>query len=419
MSWARGLTRTQWLILAVAWLGWVFDIMDTALFNFAKEPMLTEMLGSKDLYKLHGTAIEGNIQMVFLIGWAIGGLIFGLLADRWGRTRVLILTILSYSVLTGLTALCRTPDQVAVVRFLSALGIGGEWAAGASLVAETFPDKARAGAAALLQSAAAFGPWFAAIANLRIHSGEWRTLFLVGIAPALVCVAIRLGVQEPESSPKPRGDWLGPLRELMAEPQWRRNALIATLIGIVGITGAGIVSFWLPNLVSQAGKGLPAEYVKNFKSYNTFTFHIGTLLGVLVFPWLCVRFGRKPSFAAFFILAPLSIAFTLYGGASLQRLLILLPVTAFFSIGLSAGFVLYFPELFPPRFRATGSGLAYNVGRIAAAPMPAFIGWVIGSYGGNVGTGVIVASSIYVLGLVVLPFARETRGLALPTDSGS
>jgi MFS family permease len=409
------LTRIQKLILLAAWLGWVFDIMDAALFAFAKQPMLTEMLGGEAAYKLHGPGIEGAIQTVFLIGWALGGLVFGILADRWGRTRTLVLTVLMYSLLTGLTALCRTPEQVMVMRFLTALGIGGEWAAGAALVAEALPDSYRPRAAAILQSAAAFGPWFAAGLNLAIPALAWRWLFLVGVIPALIVVAIRLFIPEPDrpaaaSEDKPSGS----LRELFSVPIWRKHALVAMVLGVVGVTGAGILPFWLPNLVSQAGAGLPLEVVKNFKSYNTFTLHIGTLAGVFLFPYLCDWLGRRRAFALFFVMSPLSLAAAMYGKLSLTGLLILLPVGAFFTIGLSAGFVLYFPELFPARLRATGAGLGYNVGRIASAPMPRLIGGIIDASHGNVAYGVLVSSTVYVLGLLALPFAPETKGKPLP-----
>lgn len=413
-QWLRGLTGRQWLILLIAWMGWVFDIMDTALFNFAKGPMLTEMLGGADAYKSSGAAIEGRIQMVFLVGWAIGGLCFGILADRWGRSRTLIVTILIYSALTGLTALAQTPEQVMVLRLLTALGIGGEWAAGAALVAETFPDRLRAPAAAVLQSAAAFGPWFAAGINLGVPTGAWRTLFVVGIAPAIVCVLVRFSMKDVEP-PIVRAR-ATPLEELFAAQPWRRHAIIATVLGVVGVTGAGILPFWLPNLIKQAGAGLTPEAIKNFTSTNTFTLHIGTLLGVFAFPWIAERIGRRRAFAVFFVGAPLCTAIALFGGAALDRLLWLLPLASFFAIGLSAGFVLYFPELFPTRLRATGSGLAYNAGRIFSAPMPALIGLLITSAGNDPAYGVLVASSIYVLGLIALPFAPETKGKPLPAE---
>ncbi|RYG42615.1 MFS transporter, partial [bacterium] len=205
-----------------------------------------------------------------------------------------------------------------------------------------------------------------------------------------------------------------PLVALFATPELRRRALVATGLGIVGVTGAGILPFWLPNLIDGAAAGMGADAKKEFLSLNTFTLHIGTLLGVLTFPAIAERIGRRPAFAIFFVMAPLITAVALVGKPNLDILLYLLPVGAFFAIGLSAGFVLYFPELFPTHLRATGAGLAYNTGRIFAAPMPAVVGMVIANTGGNAAYGVLVASAIYVLGLMVLPFAPETRGQALP-----
>jgi len=410
-------SRLQWTILLIAWMGWVFDIMDTALFNFAKVPMMTEMLGTQR-YKLEGPRIEGQIQTWFLIGWAIGGLVFGILADRWGRTRTLIVTILMYCCLTGLTALCQTPEQVMVTRFLTALGIGGEWAAGAALVAESLPNDFRARASSLLQTAAAFGPIFAALANFGLAQSSWRALFLVGIAPAFLCVLIRAKVPEPTRPAKEVavGTPLSMLSELFGNPVLRRNAIVAMAIGVVGVTGAGVVPFWIPNLVKEASLGLTEVAIRTRTSNATMAIHVGTLLGVLCFPPLAERIGRKRAFAIFFVLSPIATVLALYGGSTYLRLLLFLPVATFFSIGVSAGFVLYFPELFPTRLRATGSGLGYNVGRIFSAPIPWLTGIVIGALNGSVAAGVLIAGCIYLLGLLALPFAPETRGKPLPTD---
>lgn len=413
------ITAYQWLVLVVAWLGWVFDIFDTALFNFAKEPMLTEILGGPAAYKLHGPQVEGMIQMVFLAGWAIGGLFFGVMADRWGRTRTLIVTILIYCLFTGLTAYCSTVEQVALARFLTALGLGGEWAAGAALVAEVFSDSMRPLAAGLLQSAAAFGPVLAAVANLQVPATGWRTLFLIGIAPAFLVVVIRFFVNEPErwrTSHVREGSWLEPLRELFAIARWRRNVIIATIIGIVGIAGAGNASFWHPNLVKAASEGLSADVVQQRKSIALMTFHTGTLLGVLVVPWFCSVIGRRRAIFAFFLGAPLSILAYTASGADYGMLLWLGPVMSFFAIGVSGAFVLYFPELFPTRLRATGAGFAYNVGRIAAAPFPWLTGLLIGGMSGSVMYGFAGAALIYVIGLAAIPFAPETKGHTLPED---
>lgn len=394
----------------------MFDIADSALFSLAKVPMLTEMLGGEAGYKLNGAALEGTIQMVFLLGWSLGGLIFGVLADRWGRTRTLIATILLYCIFTGLTALCRTPEQVMVLRFLTGLGIGGEWAAGAALVAEAFPDRSRAPAASVLQSAAAFGPALAAVANLGLAHQGWRALFLIGVLPAVMTVFIRLKVGQEEEQPVPKVEEPKfPLAEVFQSPPLRRNAIVALAMGFAGIAGAGTVTYWLPNLVKAASSGLAADAIAQRQSYATFAMHGGTLLGVILFPWLCERIGRRLAFGLFFALSPLSIwmAAQVAGGNSYGSLLLAAPLMSFFSIGLSSGFGLYFPELFPKRVRATGAGFAYNVGRILTAPVPKWTGDFIKSQGGNVVAGVMAAGMVFLIGLAALPFARETRGEAL------
>lgn len=420
--WYRGLTRYQWLVLLVAFLGWVFDIMDTALFNFAKGPMLNELVGAARMATQEGKDIEGLLLTVFLVGWSLGGLVFGVLADRWGRTRTMVVTILIYTAFTGLHAACQSWEQLAAVRFITALGIGGEWAAGAALLAEVFPDKARAPAAGLLQSAAAFGPVLAAIANWQVPSESWRVLFLIGIIPALIVVVIRAGVEEPARwkeavAKEPRTPFWEPIRALFAQPMWRRHAVVALILGAVGIAGAQNVSYWLPNLVEAVSVGLDAEIVKNRKSEATMILHIGTLVGVLSVPWLCEWIGRRWAIFCFFALSPLSIVAATYGGGTYDRLLLLAPLMSLFSIGVSAAFVLYFPELFPTRLRATGAGMAYNVGRILAAGIPLLTARLMGSpQGFSIERGVAQTAGILALGILILPFAPETKGKPLPED---
>lgn len=408
-AWHKGVTRYQWTVLLVAWLGWVFDVMDAALFNFAKVPMLTQMLGEAG-YKARGTGLEGNIQAAFFLGWALGGFIFGVLADKWGRARTLVFTILLYSLCTGLTALCQEPWQVGVMRFVTALGIGGEWAAGAALVAEAFSDRDRAPAAGILQSAAAFGPALAAIANLALAGQSWRWLFLVGVAPALIVVAIRLLLVEPERREGPAPT---PVRDLFADARWRRNAIIAMVVGAVGVAGAGTVTYWQPNLVKAVSQGVAAAELARRTSYVNLLSHVGTLLGVLLVPALCQRLGRRTVIGAFFIASPLVVALAISGAADYSRLLLVSPLMNFFAIGVSAAFVLYFPELFPRRVRATGMGLAYNVGRVLNIPMPMLTAFLAATFGQSVQMGVLLSGGVYVFGLVGLAFAPETRGKAL------
>lgn len=409
------MARRPALILFIAWLGWVFDIMDTALFNFAKKPMLVGFLGEAEYAKV-GAAIEGQIQMVFLVGWALGGLIFGVMADRWGRTRTLSLTILLYALLTGLTAFCQSWEQVAVVRFLTALGIGGEWAAGAALVAEVFADEKRPWAAAFLQTAAAVGPGIAALLNLVIRPAwgfqTWQLLFLTGVIPALVAVLVRIMVPEPTVPREEERDPFAQLKALFGDPVYLRRALVIAIIGTVGIAGAGNAAFWLPNLVDQVTPDKALAVIR--KSQATWVQHIGTLAGVFFFPLLAKGIGRRWALGMGFG-ASLAVSFLLIRGIqSWEALLIAAPTLSFFAIGLTAIFGLYFPELFPSRIRATGAGFGYNVARILQSPLPWITGLIIGADNKNPAHGVAMAAGVYVIGILALAFAPETKGKPLP-----
>jgi MFS family permease len=392
-------------------LGWVFDVMDTALFNFAKAPMLQELFHGTDAER---AKVDAAFLTLLLIGWSAGGLLFGVLADRWGRVRTLTVTVLIYCIFTGATALCRTWQEVAVIRFITALGIGGEWAAGAALLAETFPDKARAGGAALLQSAAAFGPWFAALINLFVPAHEWRLLFLVGILPAALTVLLRLWIKEPEpwKSAVKTESALAPVKRLLTEKPWNRHALIALFLGVSVIAASNNISYWLPNLTKWSSAGFSPDAVQSRVSHVTLIMHVGTLLGVLVMPWLCEKVGRKRALLIFLALSPLSVALAT-ASSSFARLELLAPVMAFFTIGLSAAFVLYFPELFPTALRATGIGFAYNTSRILAAGIPLLTAALVG-HSNSIGAAVGLTAFVPVIGLAALIFAPETKGQALP-----
>jgi MFS family permease len=192
-SWHDGITPYQWLVLFIAWLGWVFDAMDATIYAIVLHPALHDLLQST------GQTVSpeqigwygGIIFSIFLIGWAIGGIFFGMVADHFGRTKTLIITILIYAIFTGVAALAQDWWHLAIYRFLTALGIGGEWAAGAALVAETWPEEKRAKAAGILQSAWAVGFFVAASFNLLLKGSSWRVMFIIGILPAFVSLLVR------------------------------------------------------------------------------------------------------------------------------------------------------------------------------------------------------------------------------------
>jgi MFS family permease len=233
-------------------------------------------------------------------------------------------------------------------------------------------------------------------------------------------VVIRFWVPEPAGRTEactnaPRGS----LRELFGDPRLRRNALVALVLGVVVIAGAANVSYWLPNLVEQVSAGIPnvseeelKAIVQDRKSVVTMVMHIGTLIGVFAMPWVCERIGRRLALAAFMVLSPVSVVIATSAGTSWERLLWVSPLMSLFSIGVSAGLVLYFPELFPSRLRATGSGIAYNVSRLFAAGIPLLTAMWMGTEF-SVGKGVATTAVVLGLGVLVLPFATETRGKPL------
>ena len=419
----RELTKHQRFVLIIAWLGWVFDVMEASFFGLTKQAMMKEMLGAAEYARI-GTEWEGRIHGGMIIGWALGGLIFGIIADRWGRGRTLLLTVFIYCLFTGLTSLCQTPSQVLGARFLTGLGIGGEWAAGAALIAETVPNQFRARAAAFLQTAAAFGSIIGVFVSIGAGFANWRWVYVAGILPAVLCFVARFRLegsapsseqvaQLPSAKEPKEGTtgFLAPLLQLLTTRPYSLRLLAAVLIGVVGIAGGGILPFWLPNLVKDALPGATDATVAYYKNLTMIVLHLGTLAGVLVFPPLTDRYGRRPLFAGFFIASGLMLYLTATQAVSLPLLFILPPLTSFFALGVTAGFGLYFPELFSTQFRATGSGIAYNSARILIAPLQVWIGANAKAQG--VGPTIGLVAMIYVIGLVGLSFAPETRGKKL------
>jgi MFS family permease len=423
-SWREGVTGYQWLVLFVAWLGWVFDSMDSTIYAIVLHPALQELLGPTA-----GTAAEsdiigwygGIIFSIFLIGWAAGGVLFGVLADRFGRTKTLIFTILIYAVFTGMAALSATWWQLAIYRFLTALGIGGEWAAGAALVAEVWPEDKRAKAAGILQSAWAAGFLFAALVNLAMSGLGWRVLFLIGIAPAIVAMFVRLWVKEPERWVKARaneqlaGDGSsGKLAELFS-PALRRSTLVGSGLAFVAVFGLWGATNWTPTLIRALPslKGLDGSTLSDYVSYATMSLNVGALVGYLSFGPLADRFGRRAIFAAMCAGSLVTLPITFFVPRSYCHVLVLLPILGFFNNGIFSGFPIYLPELYPTRIRATGAGFCFNIGRVLASAGPFLTGFLVTALGGF-GPAASTIALIYLLGLLILPFAPETRGKPLP-----
>jgi MFS family permease len=422
--------RRQIFVLLIAYLGWVFDLMDVFLMVLVKDRAMAELLGPGATQREIG--VWGGWALgITLVGWSAGGLLFGMVADRWGRTRTMALTILIYSIFTGLTGLAQTPTQLLILRFIAALGIGGEWGAGASMIAEVFPKASRALAAGILQSAAGTG-FFAAILLEYLVGGNWRYAFFGGAIPAFLALVVRLGLREPEVwvAAKKKGTAGGaPLRTgslvaVFEQPELRRRLLLATGLAIVGIFAYWGTNFWVNSRFTELLRAQAVEpgAIASGVRRGLIVLNLGNMTGFLSFIPLTNRLGRRSAFAVFHVGAVISMPAAYLLSNDYTTGLILFFIAGLFTSGIYSGYTIYFPELFPTRVRATGASFCYNVGRIVAAPGPVLMGWLTGALASSVPAGQTVAYAgaimgcFYLLAFAIIPFLPETRGLDLDRD---
>jgi len=420
--WYTGVTRYQWLVLTVASLGWIFDAFEGQIYNITRSDMLPELLeisgddpANHPLVRLWGERFLG----IFLIGGTIGGWLFSSLADRWGRNPVMALTILFYSLFSGLTAFATDAWQVGILRFLVAMGVGGEWAVGAALVSEVFPKQARERAGGIFHATSVAGLWLAAAAGLAVGS-QWRYAYLLGVVPAVLVLWVRLSIREPESWQQAREakkDQLGSYRDLLGDPVWRPRAVFGALLAMVGLA-----TFWgvvvagqdiARDLLERAGD---PDAARKAKIAFGFVQTAGAGAGMLAFGPLAARIGCRSTFAIMHIVAAIMTPVVCWLPSSVggyPLLLVLLPIFAFFAQGIHAGYAVYFPTLFPTHLRATGSGFCFNTGRILAAPVLIWLSaWMKATF--DLRLAISWLGGMFLLGLVFLLLLPETKGQDLP-----
>jgi MFS family permease len=396
----ESITRTQWKTLAAALLGWMLDAMDVMLYAFA-------LTAIREEFRL-SSAQAGAMASATLLASAFGGVLFGVLADRIGRVRALMLSILTYASFTGLTAAAGSIATLLLWRAVVGIGLGGEWSAASVLVAETWPAAHRGKAAGFMQSGWAIGYILAALlAAAVLPRWGWRALFVVGAMPA-ACLAVWVlrAIPEPKRL-RPAGQ---------ASPLWPQLTSPATLrrIGLTSaVTSSVLFAYWglftwipsyLSNPVARGGAGLSIVQ----SSAWIVPMQIGSFFGYTLFGLLADRFGRRPVFLAFVLLAAALVP--LYGqwGRRPAALMALGPLIGFFGHGYFSVFGAMLAELFPSAIRATAQGLCYNVGRAASALAPFTIGALADRYG--IGSALAFTSVFFVAGGVLIFRLPETRG---------
>lgn len=484
------LSPYQWFVFVVCCLAWDMDCLDQQLFVLARRPAMVDLMPKvaendprlpaltdkmtdeaekankpaptpeevrKARFDADVAEAAGYATMFFMLGWAVGGIGFGVMGDKVGRVKTLTLTILLYAVFTGLSAFSHGVTDFHLYRFLTGLGVGGVFAAAVTLLAETVPDSARPLALGLFQASSVIGNCGAALINIGLEYAvykdafaggslfglpltPWRLMFLVGILPGLLVVLVQLKLKEPERwvKLKAEGKKGGSYGELLGDPRWRGRALFGLLLAIAGVVGLWGIAFFSPDLQryvsgdiytkeaeqlglagAQAGK-----YVKwqggLWSGVTSLVQNLGAFVGIFAFSTLTGKVGRKPTFAFFLVTAGLSTAGVFLFLKTWSDVFWMVPIMGFFQLALFGGYAIYFPELFPTRLRSTGTSFCYNVGRLISAVGPAALGLLTSSvYAGYAApyplryAGVTMCV-VFLLGLVALPFLPETKGKPLP-----
>jgi len=432
------LTRYQWTVFAAAWLGWGFDIFDGLLFNFVAPNAIPTLLGlpiGGDAAKAALPYWNGILNSLLLLGWAAGGVLFGPIADRFGRKRVLMMTMVLYAIGTASCAFVTEMWQLVICRIIASLGIGGEWAAGSAMVAEVVPEDQRVEAGALLYTSAPFGLFLATFVNAEVAgdwfahdpASSWRYVLLFGLIPAGVAFIVRFFVREPERWAAATANAApARLREIFA-PGVRSRTVSALIVTVVALITWWTCNAFLQSLVNSlagaeaATRGLDptatAALKQSWIKLSTNCFNWGGLIGTLLTIPIARYFGRRKLYAIYFSASAIAVMATFGLDIPSETRLYLWFFIGLTVFGVFGSFPFYLPELFPTRLRSTGSGFCYNIGRVITAGGVFAVGAIAQ---GAKGDPAVILKTLFVIGfvpivgLLLLRWVIETRDQTMP-----
>ncbi|MCO6417972.1 MFS transporter [Siccirubricoccus sp. KC 17139] len=427
-----GFTRYQWRIFWVTWLGWALDSADFGLFAIVLRPALTELLGGAPSTAEIGR-VGGTLAMVGLLGWAIGGMLFGMVADYLGRVRTLAISIILFSLCTALQGVAQTPFQLGLFRFLAGLGTGAEAVVGIALVAEAFHGAHRAKVLGIMMTGGAFGPLIGGQVYNLLGPYGWRYVFFAGILPAILLLLLRRSTQEPthfaavqarRASIRARGEaasaedqafMQAPLRQLLS-PGLRFSTFIGMLFCLGTLLSIWTTQIWLPTIqgLMLEKDGITGTAAIHHIGNGMMLFGLGGIAGYAAFGFLADWFGRRPT-VIFYNLGAIASGLTLYLGLEgWQYYPVLLPVFGFLVIGVFSGHAVYLPELFPTHARATAISFCNGTARIITSFGPLVAGLLVVPFGGSFNKAAAVMTCLAVLSILAMLLGRETRDEALP-----
>jgi MFS family permease len=432
VGWVREVTRYQWMVFLVAWLGWALDNTDFNLFALVLHPALTELLGGNPSVATIGR-VGGILSMVGLLGWALGGFCFGILADYIGRIRTLALSVVMVAIFTALQGFSQGPIMFGACRFFAGIGTGAEFVVGIPLVAEAFAEAPRARVLGFMMTGAASGSIFGGQLFALLGSHGWRYPLFAGVMPALVLLLLRRGMEEPEpfqevharrralkSSARQMSEADRAFRRFAPKQLFSRENRYSTMVGVLlclgALLGLWASQIWLPTIQGQmlARDGIAGRAAAPLIGHGMMLWGLGGILGQAAFGFVADAIGRRLAIALYSS-GTIAAALYLYVGLHDYGLYpIVLPIFGCFVYGVFSGLAVYLPELFPTHVRATAVSFCSGSARVITSFGPLVAGLLVVPFGGNFAKATAVITCFAALSILAVALGRETKNDILP-----